>query len=150
MLRFKELWQHTQKAVGVNFNRLSNLDCAWLAELFCVDPIQKEVWACEDDKSLGLDGFNLVFFKTCWNIIKGGLVVFIKEFHSNAILPKASTVSFLTLIPKVEGPIEVSDFRPICLVSRLYKIVAEILASKLKRGIPSLISRNQFAFVQER
>lgn len=78
----------------MNFNKLSNLGCAWLAELFCVDAIQEEGRACEDDKSLGLDGFNLVFFKTCWNIIKGDLVAFC-HISISSIFNSSNTCGFL-------------------------------------------------------
>ena len=84
------------------------------------------------DKSPGSDGFNTGLFKMCWNTIKEDFVAFLNEFCSSSILPKAIIASFLTLILKVDNDQEVSEFRPIYLISSLHKIVAKV--------IPSLIS----------
>ncbi|MCI51116.1 transposon TX1 putative protein, partial [Trifolium medium] len=60
-------------------------------------------------------------------------MAFLSEFHISAHLPKAFTASFLALIPKKDHPQVLSDYRPICLVSSLYKILSKVLASRLKK-----------------
>lgn len=61
------------------------------------------------------------------------------EFYHSSILPEAITTSFLALIPKMENPQKVDDFCLICLVSSLYRILAKILALRLKKVLLSLI-----------
>lgn len=51
-----------------------------------------------------------------------------KNFFISKKLERSINSSFITLIPKTENPIEISGFRPICLVSSLYKIVAKVLS----------------------
>ncbi|PNX59439.1 cysteine-rich receptor-like protein kinase, partial [Trifolium pratense] len=75
---------------------------------------------------------------------------FLHEFHSQAILPKAITASFLALIPKKDHPQVLSDYRPICLVGCLYKIVSKVLAARLKQVLGKLISECQSAFLPNR
>ncbi len=48
------------------------------------------------------------------------------------------------------GAVEVKDFRPISLVSGIYKILAKILANRLRLVLPKIISSSQNAFVQGR
>ncbi|CAJ2637160.1 unnamed protein product [Trifolium pratense] len=75
---------------------------------------------------------------------------FVEEFFVNAVLPKAITSSFLTLIPKKDHPESLSDYRPICLIGCLYKILSKLLANRLKRVLGKLISPCQSAFLPSR
>jgi hypothetical protein len=75
---------------------------------------------------------------------------FLGEFHRNGVLPKAVTASFLTLIPKGDHPQCLTDYRPICLIGCMYKIIAKLLANRLKGVIGKLISTCQTAFVPGR
>ena len=56
------------------------------------------------------------------------------EFIVNGVFPKGSNASFLALIPKVHDPQNLNEYRPISLVGCIYKIVAKLLARRLKEG----------------
>lgn len=114
---------------------------------FSEDEIKSAVWSCDGAKSSGPDGFTFVFIKKCWFILKEDIISFVKDFHRHAYLPKVVTSSFLALIPKVAHPINLGEYRPICLVGSLYKILAKLLVARLKRLIGGLISQCQSAFV---
>ncbi|KAL4573633.1 hypothetical protein LXL04_020447 [Taraxacum kok-saghyz] len=58
--------------------------------------------------------------------------------------------SFIALIPKVPDAKFVKDFRPISLIDCQYKIIAKILANRLKMVIGDLVSTTQSAFVAGR
>jgi hypothetical protein len=47
---------------------------------------------------------------------------------------------FVTLIPKVNSPFSLGDFRPISLLGSLYKLIAKVLASRLAKVMNSLIA----------
>lgn len=59
---------------------------------------------------------------------------FLDEFYVNGGFPKGSNASFLALIPKVHDPQNLNEYRPISLVGCIYKIVAKLLARRLKEG----------------
>jgi hypothetical protein len=75
---------------------------------------------------------------------------FISEFHRNGKLTKGLNSTFIALIPKVDSPQRLNDFRPISLVGSLDKILAKLLANRLRIVIGSVISETQTAFVKDR
>ena len=58
--------------------------------------------------------------------------------------------TFIALIPKKPGSVEIKGFRPISLVTGLYKIVAKVLANRLKMVLGKVVAAPQNAFMQGR
>jgi len=75
---------------------------------------------------------------------------FITEFHHDGRLPKGINATFIVLIPKVVSPQRLNDFRPISLVGCMYKVLAKLLANRLRSVIESVVSDCQSAFVKGR
>jgi hypothetical protein len=75
---------------------------------------------------------------------------FIAEFHRNGKLSEGINSTFIALIPKIDCPQRLNDFRPISLVGSLYKILAKVLANRLRLVIGSVISESQTVFVKDR
>ena len=98
-------------------------------------------------KCPGPDGFNFFFIKNNWEVIGKDVVRAILFFHSNGYIPRGCNASFITLVPKKDNRYELYDFRPISLVSCVFKIFSKVLANRLKKVLPSVIDVNQFAFL---
>ena len=56
------------------------------------------------------------------------------EFHRSGIINQSTNASFIVLLPKKSLTKKISDFRPISLITCLYKIIAKVLSGRL-RGI---------------
>ena len=59
-------------------------------------------------------------------------------------------MTFLVLVPKKGGAEYLKDFRPISLVESLYKLLAKVLANRIKKVMGKVISEPQTAFVEDR
>jgi len=55
--------------------------------------------------------------------------------------------TFISLIPKKAGAVNIKDLRPIRLVGCIYKLLSKVLTRRLRGVISDLISKNQNAFV---
>ena len=49
-----------------------------------------------------------------------------QEFHSSGIINQSTNATFIALVPKKSQSHKVSDFRPISMVTSLYKIIAKV------------------------
>ncbi|GKD53993.1 RNA-directed DNA polymerase, eukaryota, reverse transcriptase zinc-binding domain protein [Tanacetum coccineum] len=114
------------------------------------EEIKKAVWDCGTDKSPGPDGFTFIFYRHFWTTIEKDVVEAVKHFFSKAKFPKGCNSSFIALIPKTHDANMVKDFRPICLIGSIYKIIAKILTNRLVGVLGDIVSEVQSAFVEGR
>ena len=133
---------------NLNFCRLSVLEEGSLTNLFILDEVKQAIWDCNSFKSPGPDGISFGFIKQFWNDLKDDFMCFISEFYRNGRLTKGINTTFIALIPKVSSPQRLNGFHPISLVGCMYKVLAKILANRLRAVIGSVVSDLQSAFVK--
>jgi hypothetical protein len=132
---------------GMGFSSIDDSDRVLLDRCFTEDEVCGVVRNMAGDKAPGPDGFSLAFFQSCWDIIKQDVMSVFHDFHDTRNFVKSINVTFLALIPKKPGAQECKDFRPISLVTGMYKIIAKVLAKRLSGVLTKLISASQNAFV---
>lgn len=128
--------------------RSSDLGC--LSEPFSAEEIDAVVRNLSSDKSPGPDGFNTDFVKRCWPIIKQEFYDLCDAFQSGNIYLQSINGSHITLLPKVDGPTKVSNYRPISLLNTSVKIITKLLANRLQKVIMDLIHKKQYGFIPSR
>jgi len=137
-------------AENLNFKQLSYAKGMSLILPFSKAEVKVAVWDCESFKSPRPDGVNFGFIKDFLEDIKGDVMQFISEFHRKGKLSRGINTTFIALIPKVDSPQRLNDFRPIALIGCLYKILSKVLANRLRLIIGRVVSETQTAFVKER
>ncbi|XP_074310077.1 uncharacterized protein LOC141645046 [Silene latifolia] len=82
------------------------------------------------------DGFSSKFFKDAWDIVGNE----VSELNATLV----------TLIPKVDRPSTMLQYRPIACCNVVYKCISKVLCNRLACMLPDLVSPNQGGFIQRR
>jgi hypothetical protein len=117
---------------------------------FSTEEIDKVVKQLPNNKSPGSDGFSNEFIKKCWSTIKSDFYDLCWDFQANNVCLSSINSSFVTLIPKVQAPLTISDYRPISLLNGSLKLITKLLANRLQGLIIPLIHSNQYGFIKSR
>ena len=120
----------------------------------CSIPSEEEIFEALNSlgstKAPGPDGFTALFYKKYWSIIKAEVLLYIWNFFNNNFLQRGQNHIFVALIPKLSGSHSIHQLRPISLCNIIYKIISKILANRLKKFLPKIISLIQSTFVPKR
>ncbi|KAA3490115.1 reverse transcriptase [Gossypium australe] len=82
-------------------------------------------------KAPGPDGFPTLFFQKYWHIVgKEVLGYCLGVLNEGKEVDLANTTN-IVLIPKVQKPTSLVNFRPISLCTVMYKLVAQIIANRM-------------------
>ena len=133
---------------------LQSLNCneAEVLELpFTEEEIHSALMEMNGDKAPGPDGFTMAFWQYCLDFVKEEIMDLFKEFFDKKkSFAKSLNTTFLVLIPKKGGAKDLGNFRSISLLRGLYKLLAKVLANRLKKVLDNVVSADQNAFVRGR
>ena len=72
------------------------------------------------------------------------------EFHNNGIINQSTNATFIALVPKKSQTSEISNYRPITLVTNLYKFIAKVFSRRMHKFLQDTIFLTQVVFVEGR
>ncbi|KAI0530913.1 hypothetical protein KFK09_000461 [Dendrobium nobile] len=148
---FSQKWKERESKVTWwpnRINGLSNESVELLDAEFIMEEIEKVISNLGSNISPGIDGISYSFIKGYWKIIAQDIRGAIFQFISTGKMNEKWKETLIVLIPKVQNPVDPSQFRPISLSLSIYKIIAKLLLNRLNLVINDLISENQAAFLK--
>lgn len=74
----------------------------------------------------------------------------VEKFFVSGCLLKQLNHTTISLIPKKQHDLTVSDFRPISCCNVIYKVITKVLSHRLAQVLPEIINEAQGAFVAGR
>ncbi|RVW50996.1 hypothetical protein CK203_107101 [Vitis vinifera] len=114
---------------GLSIEVLGGEDAAMLEVQFSEEEVFCALLDLSGDKASSLDGFSMAFWQFNWDFLKEEVMEFLRNFMSRA---------------------DLKDSRSISLVGGLYKLLAKVLANRLKKVVGKVVSSSQNAFVKSR
>ncbi|KAJ9707044.1 hypothetical protein PVL29_002161 [Vitis rotundifolia] len=135
---------------GLDWSPITEESASRLDSPFTEEEISKAIFQLDRDKAPRPNGFTIAVFQDCWDVVKEDLVRVFTEFHRSGIINQSTNASFIVLLPKKSLTKKISDFRPISLITSLYKIIAKVLSGRIRGVLHETIHSTQGAFVQGR
>ena len=113
--------------------------------------ILKAIEDTNNDKSPGLDGLPIEFYKIFWPEIKEYFMNFVTLANNKGELGLSQRQGIISLLPKKgKNNLFLKNWRPLSLLNQDYKIIAKVIATRIKRVLPKIIHRDQTGFLSER
>ncbi|RVW81727.1 hypothetical protein CK203_049525 [Vitis vinifera] len=112
--------QEIREGIANAFHNLLSEDMGWKAD---IGRLQFDQISQQEAENL----------ESCWDFIKEEVLEMFKDFYEHSSFLKSLNNTFLVLIPKKSGAEDLGDFRPISLLGGLYKLLAKVLANRLKK-----------------
>ncbi|XP_019181672.1 PREDICTED: uncharacterized protein LOC109176732 [Ipomoea nil] len=131
-------------------HRVSNEMNVSLMRPFTITEVKAALFSMAPEKAPGPDGMSPAFYQHFWPVLGHDMAVFILQCVADQSLPEGLNESNIVLLPKKKVPERVTDLRPIALCNVVYKVLAKMLANRLKMCLEQVVSQSQCAFVPER
>jgi len=112
--------------------------------------VRNALFSMDPSKALGIDGFNVHFFKSTWNVIGGSITAAVIDYFRTGFMPRIINNTYVTLIPKIPNATSIKNYRPIACCSVIYKIISKVLTNIMQDVQDSIVSESQYAFIKGR
>ncbi|CAI7808854.1 unnamed protein product [Closterium sp. NIES-53] len=101
-------------------------------------------------KSPGFDRLPKELFDHNWDLLGPAMMDLVGRFTRGEELPQRVSTMVTILLHKKGDKDEFGNYHPITLLSTVYKIVAKFMASRLKKVLHEVISKDQYGFIPGR
>jgi hypothetical protein len=110
-----------------------------------------DISAGEGNRSAsGMDGLSNCFIKRFWEFLRIPLYRYSTTCHAKGVLTQNFSTASIKLIPKKGDATKIKNWRPISLLSCLYKVISRALNNRLKKATGYIFSRSQKGFTSDR
>lgn len=142
--------QEAQSNMELNVNYLPFTVIQDLSQPYSEEEITAALFDFHPSKASGPNGLPAIFYQKFWPQIRLDVVDYCFQVLNEGRTVKDINTTNIALIPKVQQPETMKQFRPISLCNVLYKLISKTVAKRMKSAMSATISPEQSAFLQER
>ena len=95
------------------------------------------------NKAPGPDGIPAEFYQQFWKELKDDLCDVLNENFENNEMTESQRQAILRLLFKKDNEKQLKNWRPISLLNSDYKLTAKVIATRLKKVLPTVIDEDQ-------
>ena len=156
---YKELYKEVEiddsksihSILGDNESKLSDKESQELEGEITYTELTSALRNMNNNKSPGLDGFTVEFFKFFWVDIGQFTLRSLNFGYRTGSLSITQKQGIITCIPKPNKPrINLKNWRPISLLNVTYKLASAVISNRLKTVLDKVIHENQKGFIAGR
>jgi len=115
-----------------------------------LEEVRKVLEGFDKDKGLRPDNWTIEVFLEFFDIVGLDILEVVEEPRPTSFVSRAMNPTFIALIPKGEKLDTFLYYRSIALCNLLYKVISKIISNRIKPGLSRCMSREQFAFLENR
>ncbi|CAI5466175.1 unnamed protein product [Closterium sp. Yama58-4] len=130
--------------------RLRDKDKEALTRPWSEEEVRTALRELPTGKAPGQDGLPKELFEQNWGLLGKEVLKLVEDFEKDALLPEPFMTAVTILLHKKGAREQLGNYRPITLLSVLYKLVAKVLANRIKKVLPQVISERQYGFIPGR
>ncbi|KAK7887032.1 hypothetical protein WMY93_026653 [Mugilogobius chulae] len=135
--------EHSQNQITEGLPKLDTDQADILDGPVQVEELTKAVQELSTGRAPGIDGLPSDFYQKFWSLIGVDLHQVVTSCLEHGKLPVSCTRAILALLPKKGDLTLLKNWRPVSLLCVDYKILAKVLANRLKDCLDSLIHPTQ-------
>ena len=137
---------------NVNLKQLNDLEKTSLDRPITLDELKHAFKGLNKNSSPGIDGLTMEFYKIFFDEIQDLLLEYYNFCFNQCALTKPIQIGLISLIHKGKSLSreEVSNWRPITFLNIDYKIIAKLLANRIKSIMDKIVGKQQHGFIKGR
>lgn len=125
-------------------NTLEEGSKTFLGRPLSLSELGEAIKSCKKNKTPGGDGLPVELYLALWEVIGHDLLEVYNELLDNGKMPASLREGVITLIYKKKGDrLDIKNWRPITLLGVDYKLLAKVMANRLKTVIAEVIDPDQ-------
>jgi hypothetical protein len=130
--------------------KLNEAEKAELELDFSLEELDAALEGANNNSAAGIDGYSTKFIKRFWFLLKKPLLNYTAEVFRKKRLTSSFKTAVIKLIPKKGNAADIRKWRPISLLSCVYKVISRAVNNRLKKVINRFTSRAQKGFTNHR
>lgn len=130
-----------------NIPRLSEVVRFLIVQLVSKEEVKKDLMSMKSFTAPGVDGFQPFFYKRYWEQVGDALWKLVRVAFEEGKVDEGLVEVLAVLIPKVDQPTTIRDFRPISLCNVTYKLITKVLVNHIRLFLNDTVGPMQNEFL---